>query len=198
MVSVSTNHLSGVQARTRAAILAATASALAANRTATMPEIATVAGVGRTTLHRYFADRDTLIYEATLDSIRVLTEAVDEAATDHGPALDAMRRFITAAVSIGERLVFLFGDRLVFIFGDPAVLRDIPPALLNEELVINLIKRGQDEGVFDSDLDPTWIWHALYGLILRGCEQAIAGALPRHTVAPLIIRTFERGVSPAP
>jgi AcrR family transcriptional regulator len=190
-VSVSAKQLSGVQARTRAAILAATASALAANRTATMPEIATVAGVGRTTLHRYFADRETLIYEATLDSIRVLTEAVDEAATDDGPALDAMRRFITAAVSIGERLVFLFGD--------PAVLRDIPPAQSpNEELVINLITRGQHEGVFDSDLNPTWIRHALYGLILRGCEQAMAGALPRHTVAPLITRTFERGICSAP
>jgi AcrR family transcriptional regulator len=155
-----------------------------------MPEIATVAGVGRTTLHRYFADRETLIYEATLDSIRVLTEAVDEAATDDGPAVEAMRRFITAAVSIGERLVFLFGD--------PAVLRDIPPAKLNEELVINLITRGQDEGVFDPDLNPTWIRHALYGLILRGCEQAMAGALPRHTVAPLITRTFERGICPPP
>jgi AcrR family transcriptional regulator len=163
-----------------------------------MPEIAAVAGVGRTTLHRYFADRETLIYEATLDSIRVVTEAADEAATDDGPAIDAMRRFITAAVSVGERLVFLYGD--------PAVLRDIPPAQFpneqllfpNEQLLINLIKRGQDEGVFDPDLNPTWIRHALYGLILRGCEQAMAGALPRHTVAPLITRTFERGICPAP
>jgi AcrR family transcriptional regulator len=178
-----------VQARTRAAILAATASALAANRTATLPEIATVARVGRTTLHRYFADRETLIYEATLDSIRVLAETGDEADTDHGPAIEAMRRFITAAVSVGERLVFLFGD--------PAVLRDIPPAQCpNEELLINLIKRGQDEGVFDPGLNPTWIRHALYGLVLQGCEQAMAGALPRHTVAPLIIRTFERGIRP--
>jgi hypothetical protein len=78
------------------------------------------------------------------------------------------------------------------------VLRDIPPAKFpNEELVINLITRGQDEGVFDSDLNPTWIRHALYGLILRGCEQAMAGALPRHTVAPLT-RTFERGICPTP
>jgi len=184
-MSVSTTQLSGVQARTRAAILAATASALAANRTATMPEIAAVAGVGRTTLHRYFADRETLIHEATLDSIRVVTEAADEAATEDGPAVEAMRRFITAAVSVGERLVFLLGD--------PAILRDIP-----KELLINLITRGQHEGVFDPDLNPTWIRHALYGLILRGCEQAMAGALPRHTVAPLITRTFERGIRPAP
>jgi hypothetical protein len=101
-----------------------------------------------------------------------------------------MRRFIAAAVSIGERLVFLFGERLDFRFGDTAVLGEIPPAQFpNEELLINLITRGQDEGVFDSDLNPTWIQHALYGLILRGCEQAMAGELPHHTVAPLITRT---------
>ncbi|MGX9675479.1 TetR/AcrR family transcriptional regulator [Mycobacterium sp. HM-7] len=190
-MAVSTKRLTGVQARTRAAILAATASVLAANRTATMPEIAAAAGVGRTTLHRYFADRETLIYEATLDSIRVLSEAVDEAATDDGPALEAIRRFVTAAVSIGERLVFLFGD--------PAILRDIPQDQSpNEEPVINLIARGQQEGVLDPDLNPTWIRHALYGLIVRGNEQAMAGALPRHAVAQLIARTFERGVCAAP
>jgi AcrR family transcriptional regulator len=198
-VTVSAHHLSGVQARTRAAILAATASALAMKRTATMPEIAAVAGVGRTTLHRYFADRETLIHEATLDSIRVLTDAVDEAATEDGPSLDAMRRFITAAVSIGERLVFLFGEAPVFLVGNPPVIGKIPPARFpNEALVVDLITRGQHEGVFDSDLDPTWIQHALYGLVLRGCEQAMAGALPRHTVAPLITRTFERGVRASP
>jgi AcrR family transcriptional regulator len=188
-VPASTEQLSCAQARTRAAILAATAAVLALNRTATLPEIAAAAGVGRTTLHRYFADRETLIYEATLDAIRVLAETGDEAATDEGPAIEAMRRFITAAASVGERLVFLFGD--------PAVLRDIPPAQCpNEESLINLIRRGQDEGAFDPDLNPIWIRHALYGLVLQGCEQAMVGALPRHTVAPLIIRTFERGICP--
>ncbi len=186
-VPVSTEQLSCVQARTRAAILEATASVLAANRLATIPDIATSAGVGRTTVHRYFADRETLIYEATLDSIRVLAETGNEAALDVGPANHAMQRFITAAVSVG--------DRLLFLFGDPAVLRDVPPSEQpNEELLIKLIKRGQHEGVFDSDLDATWIRHAMYGLVLQGCEQASKGGLPRHTVAQLIIRTFERGV----
>jgi AcrR family transcriptional regulator len=183
----STEQLSCVQARTRAAILHATASVLAANRLATLPEIANAAGVGRTTLHRYFADRETLIYEATLDSIRVLLETANEAAVDQGPAFEAMRRVIAALVSVG--------DRVLFLFGDPAVLRDIPPSEHpNEELLINLIKRGQGEGVFDPDLNATWVRHALYGLVLQGCEEASIGELPRHAVAPLIIRTFERGV----
>jgi len=183
----SAEQLSYVQARTRATILAATAAALAANRLATLPEIAGVAGVGRTTLHRYFADRETLIYEATLDSIRVLLETAEEAALDQGLAIDAMRRAITAMVSVG--------DRVLFLFGDPTVLRDIPPAQHpNEELLINLIRRGQHEGAFDPDLNPTWIRHALYALLLQGCEEASNGELPRHTVAPLIIRTFEHGI----
>lgn len=100
-----------------------------------------------------------------------------------------MRRFITAAISVG--------DRLLFLFGDPAVLRDIPPSEQpNEELLIDLIKRAQEEGVFDPDLNATWIRHALYGLVLQGCGEASKGELPRHTVAPLIIRTFEHGICP--
>jgi AcrR family transcriptional regulator len=188
-VDISTEQLSCVQVRTRAAILAATASVLAANRLATLPDIATAAGVGRTTLHRYFADRETLIYQATLDSIDVLLETANEAAVDQGPAIEAMRRLITALAAIG--------DRVLFLFADPAVLRDIPPSEQpTEELFINLIKRGQAEGAFDPDLNPTWIRHALYGLLLQGCEEASSGELPRHTVAPLIIRSFERGICP--
>src|SRR3981081_2711297 len=101
-----TDQLSGVQARTRAAILAATPAVLAADRNAPQPHIAAAAGVGRTTLHRYFADRERLVYEATLESIRVLAEAVEQAATEQGSPIEAMRRLITAAVSVGGRILF--------------------------------------------------------------------------------------------
>jgi AcrR family transcriptional regulator len=178
-----------VQARTRAAILTATASVLAANRSATLPEIGAAAGVGRTTLHRYFADRERLVYEATLDSIGVLTGVLTEAAVGQGPAIEAMRRFITASVSVGERIVFLFGD--------PAVLRNIAPAdQPKDDLILRLIERGQHEGAFDPELSATWIEHVLFGLLLKGCEDAVSGVFPRHTVAPLIIRAFERGMRP--
>jgi AcrR family transcriptional regulator len=178
-----------VQARTRAAILAATASVLADNRTATLPEIATAAGVGRTTLHRYFADRERLVYEATLDSIGVLSGVVNEAAIDQGPAIDAMRRVITALVSVG--------DRLVFLFGDPSVLRNVAPAdQPNDDVFVRLIKRGQRERSFDPELSATWIEHSLFGLLLKGCEGAGSGEFPRHTVAPLVMRAFERGICP--
>ena len=186
---VPTDQLSGVQARTRAAILAATPAVLAADRTATMPDIAAAAGVGRTTLHRYFADRERLVYEATLESIRVLAEAVEQAATEQGSPIEAMRRLITAAVSVG--------DRILFLFGDPAILRSVAPKdHPNDDRILQLIKRGQREGDFDSELSASWIEHALFGLLLKGCQDSSTGELPRHTVAPLIIRTLERGIRP--
>ena len=70
---------SGSRSRTQNAILEAAASVLGRNPAATMPEIAEAAAVGRTTVHRYFADRDTLIRAATADAIRALQQAIDDA-----------------------------------------------------------------------------------------------------------------------
>ena len=122
-----------VRVRTRAAILTATASALAAHRVATLPDIAASAGVSRTTLHRYFADRETLVYEAILDSICILAETVDEAALEQGSTAEAMRRLITALFSIPDRVLFLFVDRVS--------LRNMP-AGFNDDFLIRLIERG--------------------------------------------------------
>jgi hypothetical protein len=148
-----------------------------------------IEGVGRTTLHRCFADRERLVYEATLDSIGVWSGVVNKGAIDQGPAIDAMRRVITALVSVG--------DRVVFLFGDPSVLRNVAPAdQPNDDVFIRLINRGQRERSFDPELSATWIEHSLFGLLLKGCEDAGSGEFPRHTVAPLIIRAFERGICP--
>ena len=196
-MATSHQQLSGSQARTRAAILAATASVLARNRSATLPDIADAAGVGRTTLHRYFADRERLIQEATVDSIRVIDETIAHAAIDQGPARDAMHRYINAIVSSsGDQILFLFRDTTTPRYSDRGRARRIgePVNQPNREPVIALIKRGQDEGAFDPELSVTWIEHALYALIRQGCEDANRGDMLRHTVAPTVIHTFERGI----
>lgn len=181
-------ELTGAQSRTRTAILDATASVLARDRTATLPEIAAAAQVGRSTLHRYFADRDRLIHETTLDSIRVISEILAAAATTEGPAMDAMRRVITTLAPEG--------DRIVFLFADPAVLRDVPAEQLpNSAPILDLIVRGQQEGAFDPELAPEWIRIALFGLLVKACSEAAHGTVSRHSIVPTLIRLFERGVT---
>jgi len=160
---------------------------LGRNPAATMPEIAEAAAVGRTTVHRYFADRDTLIRAATADAIRALQEAIDDASPVQGSALDATRRVISAMVSVA--------DRILFLFGDPRVLAQDPDhAGSAARSVLRLIERGQAEGVFDAELSATWIQHSLWALVYRGCEDAERGELPRHEVARVVARTLEHGI----
>jgi AcrR family transcriptional regulator len=188
-VSVNARPKSGVQNRTRGAILAAAASVLARDRTATLPDIAEASGVSRTTLHRYFPDRESLIQATVKDSIRAIQQSVAGAGLDQGSSLDAMRRAVAAMVAVG--------DRLMFVFGDPRVLEGygtadevVPP----DDPVIDLIKRGQAEGVFDPEVSASWIQHVLWVLVYRGCEDANRGEIPRHGITAIVIRTLENGI----
>ena len=188
-MSVPVPSKTSVRSRTRGAILAAAASVLARDRAATLPDIAEAAGVGRTTLHRYFPDRESLIEAAVEDSIQAISQSVAEAALDQGPSMDAMRRAVAAMVAVG--------DRLMFVFGDPRVLQGyrapdgvVPPG----DPVLDLIKRGQAEGAFDPEVSASWIQHVLWVLVYRGCEDADRGELPRHGITATVIRTLENGI----
>lgn len=186
-MEVEVRPLSAVQRRTRSAILAATASVLAVDRTATLPDIAKAAGVGRTTLHRYFADRERLVHAATLAAIRCVDDVITDTGLAHGPAIEAMRRLINALISIG--------DQVVFLFGDPAALRNIEVAdQPNDAYILELIERGQAEGTFDSALSATWIEHSMFALVLWACQDVRTGELARHAAADTVVRTLERGV----
>jgi AcrR family transcriptional regulator len=176
--------------RTRSAILTAAASVLARDRAATLPEIAKAAGVGRTTLHRYFPDRDTLIKAAVEDSVEAIGEATIEARLDQGTPAEALHRLVTAYLHVG--------DRLVFLFNDPHIMRgygvEQPEEPSSADPVLDLITRGQREGVFDGSVSPQWIQHVLWALVYTGIDEVDKGAMSRHGVAATVIRTLERGI----
>ncbi|GLY63480.1 TetR/AcrR family transcriptional regulator [Amycolatopsis taiwanensis] len=181
---------SGTRNRTRRAILSAACSVLARNWSATLAEIADAAQVGRTTLHRYFPDRETLIKAAVDDSLEAIESSTAEAAIETGPPLAAMRRLVAAMVAVG--------DRLMFVFGDPRVLETYGVAKTDaplEDAVVSLIRRGQDEKVFDPEVSPVWIRHTLWALVYTGLEEVESGRLPRHDITATVIRTLENGIT---
>jgi AcrR family transcriptional regulator len=180
----------GVRGRTRRAILGAAASVLARDRAATLAAIADAADVGRSTLHRYFPDRQELIDAVIEDSLRALGRAVEEAALDQGPPLEAMRRLVAAMVDVG--------DRLLFLFGDPRVLEGRGEPAPSDRPVSDLIERGQAQGVFDPEVGAEWIEHVLWALVYTAAEEVSTGRLPRHGVTATVIRTFENGIRTRP
>lgn len=185
---------SSVRSRTRRAILSAAASVLARDPDATLPVIAEAAGVGRTTLHRYFPDRDALVAATVADSIAALEQAVEDAAVHDGPPVEAMRRLVAALVAVGDRLILLFSDpRVLATHGT-----DAAPSPAADDPVIDLIERGQAEGVFDAGVDADWIRHTLWALVYTGYEAAHDGRLPVHGVTATVVRTLERGIRADP
>jgi AcrR family transcriptional regulator len=178
---------SGVRGRTRRAILEAAATTLTRDRAATLADIAAAADVGRSTLQRYFPDREELLGAVVADSLRAVGQATADAALDHGPPLEAMRRLVTAMVGVG--------DRVLFLYGDPRVLeRAGETSDGGSPEVIGLIARGQTAGVFDPGAGAAWIEQVLWALVYAGCAAADQGTLPRHAAATSVIRAFENGV----
>ncbi|GAA0925033.1 TetR family transcriptional regulator [Nonomuraea longicatena] len=185
---------SGTRSRTRRAILAAAAAVLARDRAATLADIADAADVARSTLHRYFTDRDELVRAAIVDSLSMVEEQQKAAAIDQGPADEAMRRLLVAMVDAGERLAFLFADPDLAKTLDQAKW-DPDPAVPG---TLDLIRRGQAEGVFDPGQKPEWVQRVIWALTYSGWEAGEKGELARHEIAGAVIRTFEAGTLTRP
>ncbi|MCP2165207.1 transcriptional regulator, TetR family [Goodfellowiella coeruleoviolacea] len=164
---------------------------LARDRSATLPQIALAADVGRTTLHRYFPERDGLVNAAVDDSLELIGEAIREAAPHEGGVWEAMRRLVAALASVS--------DRIMFVFGDPSLLRDLGPTPAGQQLpddpVLGLIRRGQADGVFDAEVSAGWLQQVLWALLYTAFEQVERGTLARYDVVPTVLRTLERGIT---
>lgn len=184
-----------MRGRTRHAILASAASVLARNRVATLADIAEAAGVGRSTLHRHFSDREELINAVVEDSLAVINQSIDEAAIGQGPPAEAMRRLVAAMLDVAHRLMFLWGDpRVLEAFEKPA--EDEESTEPAPRSVLNMIERGQAEGVFDPELSADWIQNVLWAIVYTGVDHVDKGLLPRHGVYAVVIRTLENGIRP--
>ncbi|MEV4300693.1 TetR/AcrR family transcriptional regulator [Microbispora rosea] len=57
---------------------------------------------GRTSLHRYFPDRETLINAVVRDSASAISQAMRDARLDEGDPVEAMRRLVTMLLAAGH------------------------------------------------------------------------------------------------
>ncbi|MFL1375898.1 TetR/AcrR family transcriptional regulator [Nocardiopsis protaetiae] len=188
------NPRTGARNRTRRAILAAAATVLGRDRNAPLAAVAEAADVGRSTLHRYFPDREELVAATFEDSIAELGRVMEQVRPEEGPADEALCRVVNGHVEVGDRILFAFGDTATaqryggYEPGEPE----------EPEVLVRLFERGQAEGVFDPDADPAWMVHVMWALLFTGLERARAGRLSPQAVAPLVLRTLENGVTARP
>lgn len=152
--------------RNRRVLLDAAASALARDPEASLGEVAHLAGLTRATLYRHFSSRQRLLDALRDDALDSAAEAVAAAGVEEGSALEALRRVITAIISLGGRfwpLLMEGADR------DPEFARRRAQAFAP---VVDLIERGQTSGQMRTDVSAQWAVTALTALIVAAVRQA--------------------------
>lgn len=132
------------------------AGALARQPGSSMQEIAEAAGVSRTTLHRAFGDRKTLIERVSRHVLADCERLFDEAGIDDAPVLEAFEALIAAPLRLGRAYALLFTEPGVF--RDAGLLAEIRS---QDDRFERYFARGQAAGAFRSDLPPRWLVYSV-------------------------------------
>ncbi|MDQ3403997.1 MAG: TetR/AcrR family transcriptional regulator [Actinomycetota bacterium] len=181
---------SGTKARTRRAILDAAVAVLSKDTSASLADIATAAGVGRTTVHRYFPERSHLLTAINTDAWERIAEATQRARLHDGDAVAALDRLCQA--------YFDLGDVLMLIFNEPSFAAGID---WNEETkddiaLRQVVERGHRDGTIDPDMPPRWIVHALWTLLYAAWQHAQLDDVPRHDALTTCLRSLRKLLAP--
>ncbi|WP_201263483.1 TetR/AcrR family transcriptional regulator [Mycobacterium montefiorense] len=181
---------SGTRVRTRRAILDAAVSALTRNPQAALADIALVANVGRSTVHRYFPERSDLLAAIGTDATEKIAAATVRARLGDGSAPDALTRLAQEYFELGDLLLLVINRPDMFDIVDWVTDTDADRAL------ILTIERGHVEGTVDTKLDPAWIQYLLWGLLISSWELTRLTRAPKHHVLGQCIYTLTKAITP--
>ncbi|MER5963463.1 TetR/AcrR family transcriptional regulator [Streptomyces sp. NPDC002057] len=181
---------SATRLRTRRAILDAAVSVLSADHTASLGDVAGAAGVGRTTVHRYFPERSDLLAAIGADVRERVAGATGRARLDEGPAPEAVERLCLEFFELGDRLLLLY-DVPQFIAWS-GIEQETPADLA----LRSLLRRGQEEGTLDPEVDADWLQEVMWALLYTAWLQARDHATPKHTALSLCLHTLRKAVAP--
>jgi len=174
--------------RTRRDIVAAAIECWAADNSASLGEVAVAAGVGRTTLNRYFSDRAQLIAAVDAECRARFAAAVGRARPAEGTGLTALLRVCGEIVHLGPVLGLIFADNALV---DPDTWETDEAA----DQLSTLAARGQADGSIAADLPLEWVATVVWTSLFAGWLMIRSQALTRPEVSQLLARTLASGVA---
>jgi TetR/AcrR family transcriptional regulator, mexCD-oprJ operon repressor len=177
--------------RNIARILDAAVDVLGENPTASVGAIAEAAGVGRVTLYGHFASREVLLEAAMQHAIDRGEEQLSQVDLSGDPRA-ALERLIHSSWQLvvhSQSLLIAAQDSL-----SPErilALHDKPARRVSE-----LVRRGQDDGVFRSDLPLTWLVGVLHNVMHGAANEINAGRLTARDAPRVISATILAAYTP--
>lgn len=183
---------SGPRARTRRAILDAAIRLWGRDPSASLGDVAAEAQVGRTTVHRYFADRESLLAAVTVDVAEQVVRAVGRSRPTDGPAPDALGRLVQEAFDLGDVLSLIFNGTVTV---EDAVWADLTG---DAATLIDLVERGHREGSIDRELPPVWVENVVWSSLYAAWDLLRTSDMGKPEVLRVMLRCLTRAVAAPP
>ncbi|MBK1783184.1 TetR/AcrR family transcriptional regulator [Prauserella cavernicola] len=180
----------GTRARTRRAILDAAVTVLSQDISASLGDIAATAGVGRTTMHRYFPERSDLLAAISLDALEQADAAATRARLDDGPGADAVNRLCQELFEVGDPLMLLFNNPQLMTGKEWEEESDF------DREVMRVVERGRSDGSLDPDLDAAWALQVVWALLYSAWMHSLESGVPKLTALSLCLRTVDKAFRP--
>ncbi|MCX2714076.1 TetR/AcrR family transcriptional regulator [Mycolicibacterium sp. J2] len=180
-----TEPASGPRGRTRRAIIDAAVTVIAGNPAATMADIAAAAGVGRSTLHRYFSERSDLMRAVALHVHAVSTAAIAAADPACGPVDAALRRVVESQLDLGPIVLYIYTDPT--LLADPELAAHLDTG---DEAIVEVLARATADGPV---YPPGWARRVFWALLLTGYDAIRQDGIPRHQVVDAIMSSLTNG-----
>ena len=172
--------------RSIARIVSAARDCLVRDPGVSLDDIARAAGVGRMTLYGHFPSRPALVEAALVEALR----AGDEALTSvdlTGDARDALGRLLAHSwVLLAESMSLSEAAQAALPVGRVRDLHGKPA-----QRVEDLIRSGQDQGVFRTDLPITWLIGAVHYILKGAAQECRAGRIRTEDAPGLITATAQ-------
>jgi AcrR family transcriptional regulator len=181
-----TDHRRATAERNADAILDATEALLARGAAASTSAVAAEAGVSRVTVYAHFPTREALLEAVAERVVKRAVTAIDAAAIDAGPPLEALERLIAAAWGEIERnraVATAASEQL-----SPAALARAHEALHGP--ITRLVERGRHTGDFRTDLPTPWLVSSYFALMHACGDEVRGGRLPVGDAVPVLQATL--------
>jgi AcrR family transcriptional regulator len=186
-------HIIGSPRRaTRASLLDVAAEVLVGDPAASLAEVATAAGIGRTTLHKHYATREDLLRAVGHRVIDLWEQAADgvDGSDDPDGGLGALA---AAMIPIGPQLAFLWRTP---IFDHDSELEKRWIGV--EQRVKAVLRRARELGVVSAGVPDWWLLQMFYSVTYVAAESVLTGKLAPLDAPGLAVGTYLRGLGASP
>ena len=171
--------------RSVAAILDAALEALASDPDSSMSKIARRAGVVRATIYVHFPTRTALLDAVMEHAVAQVVEAMRGAEPQRGEPVEALERVLRATWRQLAHFHALLALNTARLSAEELHRRHLP--MLDQ--LEPLIKRGQKQGVFRSDLPIAWHLAVIRAIVHTASHESQGGRIPESEAEAAMLTT---------